>query len=801
MRPLKLTLEGFTSFRERATLDFGELDLFAITGPTGAGKSSIVDALVFALYGQVPRVSKEYRQLLSHGAERMSVQLDFLAGGASYRVTRTLRQGGGSQVRLERLGDGGSEPLADRVREIEAEVGRVLGLDYDAFTRSVVLPQGQFDAFLKGKPEERRKILVALLGLGVYEQMHAIVNRRAAESRRRSEFIAGQLGVDYQGATPGDLAERRAALRAAEEEAASLAAAQQAVEEGLARARELRAARRDLASLERENERDRDELASVERTLAECAERRRALEATLAGLVPRAGGTAFDERRLETLLGVRPRAEQLALAAPRLSALEQELAARQKGLDDARAALGAAAGRLPAMESASAAAEQALGAARAERESLRRTHAAHDLRQHLRPGQPCPVCEQTVRQVPKGGAPALDSAETEVADAEKACEKARLDLGQERIAIESCRGEQQRREAELRGAETRHRESVDAVRGIKDALAAAGLAPLELADPQDLVNRVVAEIGDLEAARARRDALARRREKAEEERRRLEGDEAAARGRAEAARGRIVEHEAARAKRAGEVARMREVLTERARREEWEELAALPAGRDEVDALDARRLAAQRRASELAGRVAGLRTECDGLARRVERARELGEQKRALDAEAALATALAQHLRADQFIAYVQEEALRRLAEDGSRHLETLSQGRYRLVCEAQEFAVVDRWNADMQRSVRTLSGGESFLASLALALALAESLAALSSEGRAGQALESLFLDEGFGTLDPETLDTVVQAIEALHGGSRMVGVVTHIPELAERMPARIQVSRQGSSAVVSLA
>ena len=80
---------------------------------------------------------------------------------------------GPSQQRLERLTARGAEPLADKAREIRAEVERLLGLDYDGFTRSVVLPQGQFDSFLKGEPKERRKILVALLSLGVYERMQA----------------------------------------------------------------------------------------------------------------------------------------------------------------------------------------------------------------------------------------------------------------------------------------------------------------------------------------------------------------------------------------------------------------------------------------------------------------------------------------------------------------------------------------------------------------------------------------------------------------------------------------------------
>jgi exonuclease SbcC len=208
---------------------------------------------------------------------------------------------------------------------------------------------------------------------------------------------------------------------------------------------------------------------------------------------------------------------------------------------------------------------------------------------------------------------------------------------------------------------------------------------------------------------------------------------------------------------------------------------------------------------DLAGssaRAARLTGEIDRLSRDIARAGELREQKHALEAEAALAATLAQHLQANQFIAYVQEEALRVLAADGSSHLKALSQGRYSLGCTDQDFFVIDHWNADRERSVKTLSGGETFLASLALALALAERLADLAAEGHAGDRLESLFLDEGFGTLDAETLDLVVQAIETLHGGSRLVGVVTHIPELAERLPARVVVSGgQGMAAAVSIA
>src|SRR4029450_555684 len=112
---------------------------------------------------------------------------------------------------------GGAQPVADRVKDIEDQVGRILGLDYDGFTRSVVLPQGQFDAFLKGKPEERRKILVTLLSLDVYERMHALVNRRAADARSQAQFLVQQLAdAEYRDATPEGLRALQDELAAAE---------------------------------------------------------------------------------------------------------------------------------------------------------------------------------------------------------------------------------------------------------------------------------------------------------------------------------------------------------------------------------------------------------------------------------------------------------------------------------------------------------------------------------------------------------------------------------------------------------
>src|SRR6266851_5439850 len=103
MRPLTLKLRGFTSFREEQDLSFRGLDVFAITGPTGAGKSSLLDAITYALYGEVERVGRACGQLVSHGLPRLAVTLDFEIDRRQYRITRTTpARTGPTKVLLER---------------------------------------------------------------------------------------------------------------------------------------------------------------------------------------------------------------------------------------------------------------------------------------------------------------------------------------------------------------------------------------------------------------------------------------------------------------------------------------------------------------------------------------------------------------------------------------------------------------------------------------------------------------------------------------------------------------------------
>jgi exonuclease SbcC len=177
---------------------------------------------------------------------------------------------------------------------------------------------------------------------------------------------------------------------------------------------------------------------------------------------------------------------------------------------------------------------------------------------------------------------------------------------------------------------------------------------------------------------------------------------------------------------------------------------------------------------------------------------ELAAQVEVLAGDRTLHDALGKHLRSGGFGSWLLGEALDNIVAKATVWLLQLSNNQYSLVAGDKNFAIIDHTNADETRDVRTLSGGETFLASLALALALADSIAELAPVD--SPRLESMFLDEGFGTLDPGTLDVVAGAIEELASTGRMIGIVTHVGDLAERMPARFEVTKGLSGSSVTL-
>ncbi len=154
--------------------------------------------------------------------------------------------------------------------------------------------------------------------------------------------------------------------------------------------------------------------------------------------------------------------------------------------------------------------------------------------------------------------------------------------------------------------------------------------------------------------------------------------------------------------------------------------------------------------------------------------------------------------------AFVLAARLEEVAEAASHRLEKMTAGRYRLAHTDSRrgagksglgLVAQDAWTGQ-DRDTSTLSGGETFLASLALALGLADVVTAEA----AGVTIEALFVDEGFGTLDEETLEEVMTVLDTLREGGRMVGIVSHVAELRQRIPAQLQVRKTRTGSTVHL-
>lgn len=167
MRPIRLEIENFTVYRGRHLIDFSPLSFFVIKGKTGAGKSSLIDAICYALYGRVPRYGgrKAHDHLLAKGQREMRVILDFSVRGKSYRIEREYIQGKKKGISEFRFYEEGIRRNF-REEELENFLRNLIKLDYETFIKVILLPQNQFDKLLKPEDKsKRREILNSLLGL------------------------------------------------------------------------------------------------------------------------------------------------------------------------------------------------------------------------------------------------------------------------------------------------------------------------------------------------------------------------------------------------------------------------------------------------------------------------------------------------------------------------------------------------------------------------------------------------------------------------------------------------------------
>jgi DNA repair protein SbcC/Rad50 len=939
MRILSVRFRNLNSLAGAWHIDFTHPEyaasgIFAITGPTGAGKSTILDAICLALYGRTPRldkVTKSSNEIMTRGTGECSAEVEFAAGAQRYRCTwsqhraRARHTGELQQPRHELSDASTGEVLENKIALVAERIVEATGMDFTRFTRSMLLAQGSFAAFLDAPPDERAPILEQITGTEIYSRIGMLVHERRREEdlklsaltleldalvalsdedeqalRTRASEVDADLAVaearakelgalidwlDTIERLTREAAERDADLVAAEAshaaqagDRARLAAARQALElEGVWRDVEVRRSAVQRAGDEhtaavallpaRTAEATRAAVAVDVAVQADAAAREareqarpiftrvRALDATLAALDARIRDAAqVLARDLRVARTARDAwVEAMRKIFPDRSAARGASAAQAKGTrgdaSDVREETSAFAVELertiaaarPMLEERQVQLEREipLDAARLEllvreEELLQRTvlfekriDDLEQLRAELERDAPCPLCGSTTHPFVDHDIPRQPGAIEDLARAARAVQELRASLESARTAqsgIASARAQMDALEEQRAELQRAHADLLDldvtstTARGERAELFGARVVD----DEESLLARQADDASAaLTAARATHAAAESARDSVARDLARLEAELASAR----TALADAVSVFTTRLQDAGfasESAFTAARMPEQERRRLDAEVSAveLALGTAGTRARDAHtRLAAERASARtdatreiLMNEQTTLGTRMGALREELTRARiALADQERVRTQRQKLDDDIAAQRRtyarwdalhsligsADgkRYRVFVQSLTFELMIGHANRRLREMTD-RYVLVqgtTSGLELDVIDAWQGGERRSTRNLSGGESFIVSLALALGLAR------MAGRRVR-VESLFLDEGFGTLDDEALDTALQTLAGLHQDGTLIGVISHVGALKERISTQIQVARLtgGRSALV---
>ena len=903
MRPLSLTLSAFGPYAGETTIDFsrlGDRGLYLITGDTGAGKTTLFDAITFALYGEASGTERRGAMLRSKYAEPATdtfVTLVFSLRDQRYTVVRSpeyerpKRRGEGTARQSARAELHGPDGLMTAsYRDVTRGIERLIGLTRDQFAQIGMIAQGDFKRLLLAGTDERRAILRRVFHTERYEALQTQLGLRANALRREAEEAERALLQDAAGlvlpqalAQEADelpeglagvparmaLAERGLALDrgqqvVCEADAARIERERTALGERIGKAQALEEARSALARVTAQLEEAcaragalQEQASAAERRKPEAEQlgaRQAALEARLpdyarAGQLLGEAGRALkqaaekrekarlDREALEKLQADIERARAMVARLGELGAQRvQAQAAAHQAEERARRLsqlleLTAALARLQAQEQAAQRREaHALAERTQAQQAYQRAETAFFgaqaglLARQLTPGAPCPVCGG--REHP---APAPLRAD---APSEEELNRLRAARTQAEERAVSCHGEAQRAQSACEAAQ-RQTEALADELGCRpreeDVRAAVSAAALEQQTQAQLAAQLAGRIGRLENTQRlipekEREAqtLSQAIVQGTSEQAALEGRAGEQRAQAEAliaglpypseqeARSELERIAARRTALARELEQ-----TQRAAQQARERVAGLSAQRDALTAqtqdaqeepvavLRARdaQLAAQAAQAQQTLRTLHARITQSGqiLARMQAQQEEAQKKQETWRMAAALAnTAVGQVPGKDKVTleTYVQMAHFDRVIDRANVRLRRMTAGQYELRRRAAADNLRSQSGLDMEfvdhvngscRDVRTLSGGESFMASLALALGLSDEIQA----GAGGVRLDTLFVDEGFGSLDSQSLEQAIGVLASLTEGNRLVGIISHVEELGRRIDKKLIVRK----------
>ena len=408
-------MEGFTSFRDHTVVDFEDADLFVLTGPTGAGKSSVIDAITFALYGSISRLDdrRAVAPVISQGMLQARVRLDFAIGEKRYTAVRVAKATKtGATTPEARLEDQSGNTLAGSARELSDRVEEVLGLSFDHFTKSIVLPQGDFADLLHESAGERQKMLQRLLGTELFSRLASAAGRRRSEADVAAQLLEGHITQNVAAGITDD----------------GLKAARQRGEEIDSLVKQIEGRQPEIECLQEKMRSVKQESASVGARISllsairipegvpELAEKIAGGSRGLDDAKEAHGGAMEERQRRQDDLDDLPREANLRLYLSRYN----DLAKARKKQHEAASDLEEARTSLEAVKAEAKQAEKAADAAEQAKRSMEDEHKAYHLTAGLVMGGSCPVCRQDVSEPPELDAPEeMEKVETELLTAQQ----------------------------------------------------------------------------------------------------------------------------------------------------------------------------------------------------------------------------------------------------------------------------------------------------------------------------------------------------------------------------------------------
>ena len=850
MKPIYLEFSGVNSFSEKACIDFNALlsgGVFGIFGDTGSGKSTILDCIHLALYGEMERSSGS--ECIHYGMDSAYVVFDFEISQngerSVYRVRRERRRKNNiAKAWLYKYGENGAlEALAEGTRDVNDMLRDIIGLSFADFKMCIALPQGDFAALVKSRPSDRVKLVSRLFDLDGYgERLWSAVSKKCVAAEQECSLIKAQMGQN-EGGSDEAIAQKEEEIDSLRKDMATAADSFSLAEKIHAELQGLKKEKENYESLEKE-------LSALRARLPQMQEKRSALEKIPLARAVKTAQELLTENRAKADAAAREqkKAEEEAVKTQALfekakNALEtgnyeekiRELSLSIDKVKGAEADFQAEADAQANLEKCKAQYKALLN--ECEQEDFNKLCAdletqisALDTDENF-----LEYLKHNFKDVFLGDAYAQFRADLRAlaekypeADGDVALllEKYTPSKTDERLLdFALIQGEYKRKQQqvkllkeELVGVEKRRLEYERKEK--EKAFVAEKLktyqALLDGAQAKTKSIKALGELSALETELARwQDSQSRAKKALEDARKKLQ-DLTAQGEKYKALHAHCAEREAlllARLSAAEEEGGFADeqaaysLLTalgdEKKARVDcdtyFQRLALAEGKRAEIDEskvvgfasfeesalieAEAKKTEAKNALADLQRRLTVAETENKRLQELRERYKDFEKQLQKAEKQKKLCESLREMLKGNKLLEFIAEEYLQEICVDAGKTLRSLTGGRYFLAYD-KEFKVGDNLDGGNFRAVKTLSGGETFLVSLSLALSLSSAICMKSM-----RPIEFFFLDEGFGTLDGKLVDTVMDVLGRL-SKDFSIGLISHVEELKHRIENKIVVT-----------